>query len=68
MLDGKKLKLTIKNETTLLISNISPDTDEIDLLNITGGKMKVRSLEMERKFRRDINIDVGLMIEKIMNE
>ena len=68
MLDGKKLKLTIKNETTLLISNISPDTDEIDLLNITGGKMKVRSLEMERKFRRDININVGLMIEKIMNE
>lgn len=58
----------MKNETTLLISNISPDTDEIDLLNITGGKIKVKSLEMERKFKRDINIDIGLMIEKIMNE
>lgn len=52
----------------IIISNISPEADEIDLLNISGGKTKVKTLEIENRIKRDLNIDVPLLIERELGE
>jgi hypothetical protein len=67
MLDKKQLKVSL-NEGSLTINNISATIDEIDLINVCGGKLKVKQLDWECRFKRDINVDVELLLEKQIND
>jgi len=58
------LTVILKEDFTIQISNLSNETDEIDILNICGGKIKVKNIEIQRIVKRDINVDLQMLINK----